>query len=226
MDYWRLMEERHSVRNYTDQPITGAVKEQLVAFTRGCCQESGLRLQMVFDEPSAFDGKLARYGKFAGVKNYLVLAGKKERGLAERCGYYGEKIVLYAQSLGLNTCWAGLTYQKSRVPISLEPSEKLYLVVAVGYGRTAGIPHRSKERAQVMKCETPPEWFLRGIDAALLAPTALNQQKFLFSLEGDRVTARAGYGFFTKVDLGIVKYHFELGAGKEHFRWANTPDAE
>lgn len=227
MDYWQVMKERHSVRAYAEQPITGEVKEKLMSFTKSCCQESGLRLQMIFDEPTAFDCRLARYGKFSGVRNYLVLAGKKERNLEERCGYYGEKIVLYAQSLGLNTCWAGLTYQKGRVPVSLTASEKLCLVIAVGYGCTAGVPHRSKERSRVMKCAiSPPTWFLRGVDAALLAPTALNQQKFLFSLEGDRVSVRAGHGFFTKVDLGIAKYHFELGAGNDNFRWADSCCAE
>jgi hypothetical protein len=25
---------------------------------------------------------------------------------------------------------------------------------------------------------------------------------------------------YSKMDLGIVKYHFELGAGKENFEWA------
>ena len=72
-----------------------------------------------------------------------------------------------------------------------------------------------------MKVESnPPTWFLQGIDAALLAPTAINQQKFTFSLQGNTVSAKAGIGFYSKIDLGIAKYHFEVGAGKENFRWA------
>ena len=65
-----------------------------------------------------------------------------------------------------------------------------------------------------------PEWFRRGVQAALLAPTAMNQQKFTFTLQGDTVSAKAGTGFYSKVDLGIAKYHFEIGAGTENFRWA------
>ena len=65
-----------------------------------------------------------------------------------------------------------------------------------------------------------PEWYLRGLEAALLAPTAVNQQKFRFSLSGDKVKAKAGTGFYTKVDLGIAKYHFELGAEKGREIWA------
>ena len=72
-----------------------------------------------------------------------------------------------------------------------------------------------------METEGPaPYWFRKGVEAALLAPTAMNQQKFKFTLRGDTVSAKAGMGFYTKVDLGIVKYHFELGAGRDRFRWA------
>ena len=65
-----------------------------------------------------------------------------------------------------------------------------------------------------------PEWFKKCVEAALLAPTAVNQQKFFFSLDNGRVSARAGMGFYSKIDLGIAKCHFELGAGKENFNWA------
>lgn len=35
-----------------------------------------------------------------------------------------------------------------------------------------------------------------------------------------KVTAKAaGMGFYTKIDLGIVKYHFEIGAGKGKEVW-------
>ena len=93
--------------------------------------------------------------------------------------------------------------------------EKRYLVVALGYGVTQGPPHKSKEASAVSNMtDASPEWFKKGIEAALLAPTAMNQQKFRFELSGDKVTAKAGLGFYTKIDLGSAKYHFELGSGK------------
>ena len=43
-----------------------------------------------------------------------------------------------------------------------------------------------------------------------------NVQKFCFKLLPDgNVQATCGKGFYTKLDLGIVRYHFALGAGKE-----------
>lgn len=93
-------------------------------------------------------------------------------------------------------------------------------MLALGYGATPGTPHKSKTLDAVCDdTDSMPEWYQRGLHYALLAPTATNQQKFRFSRQGDRVAVRASLGFYSKVDLGIVKYHFELGAGTENFRW-------
>jgi len=221
VDLLQAMKNRHSVRSYTDQPIEGKVKDELLSFINQCNKESGLHMQLILNEPTAFDGFMAHYGKFSCVKNYIAIIGKKGNDLDEKCGYYGEKAVLFAQTMGLNTCWVALTYRKIMTALQIDEGEKLCLVISIGYGTTQGVPHRSKSRESVMYLQsTPPEWFIRGIDAALLAPTAMNQQKFTFSLNGDTVSAKSGTGFYSKVDLGIAKYHFELGAGKDNFQWS------
>ena len=164
---------------------------------------------------------MAHYGKFSGVTNYIAMIGKKGPQLDELCGYYGEKIVLYAQTLGLNTCWVALTFKKIPEAFQIGPGEKLTVVISVGYGATQGVPHKSKPMEELCAVNGEmPDWFRKGMEAALLAPTAVNQQKFKFTLDGDRVTAKAAFGPYTKMDLGIAKYHFELGAGKENFTWA------
>ena len=104
---------------------------------------------------------------------------------------------------------------------TVDKGEKLCVVIALGYGATQGVPHKSRPFSEVAKADGQmPDWFKNGVEAALLAPTAMNQQKFLFTLSGDKMSAKAGRGFYTKLDLGIVKYHFELGAGKDRFAWA------
>lgn len=222
MDLMDAIRERHSVRSYSEKALDGDVKMELLSYIEACNKESGLHMQLVMDEPHAFDGFMAHYGKFSGVKNYIAMIGKKDAGLEEKCGYYGEKVVLKAQQLGLNTCWVALTYSKVRKAFQIDSGEKLCLVIAIGYGETKGMAHKGKQPEAVMRADSPvPEWFQKGIDSALLAPTAMNQQKFTFSLKGNTVTAKAGMGFYTKVDLGIAKYHFEVGAGKENFRWGD-----
>lgn len=220
MNLMDAMKERHSVRSYNEKAIEGDVKTELLSCIEQCNKESGLHMQLITNEPQAFSGFMAHYGKFSGVKNYIAMIGKKDARLEEKCGYYGEKVVLKAQELGLNTCWVAMTYSKVKTAFQINPGEKLCLVIAIGYGETQGTEHKTKPSEAVMKAENPvPEWFQKGIAAALLAPTAMNQQKFLFTLKGNTVTAKAGTGFYTKIDLGIAKYHFEAGAGKENFNW-------
>ena len=222
MDLLQAMKERHSVRSYTEQPIEGKIKEDLTAFVEQCSRESGLHLQLVLDEPDAFQSLLAHYGKFSGVRNYIVLAGRKGDDLDEKCGYYGEKIVLYAQTLGLNTCWVAMTFSKgaTRKSCTLSRGERLVAVLALGYGVNQGTPHKSKPMdALCSVAGEMPEWFRLGMESALLAPTAMNQQKFKITLDGRAVSAQSLGGFYSRVDLGIVKYHFEAGAGRDNFIW-------
>ena len=125
--------------------------------------------------------------------------------------------------LGLNTCWAGLSYSKIPHTYVLGDDEKIACYIALGYGETQGVTHKIKTIEQVSNVsDNTPLWFRKGVEAALLAPTAVNQQKFSFEYVGDnKVVAHKGFSLigYTQMDLGIAKYHFEIGAGKENFSW-------
>lgn len=224
MDISEAIRERHSVRSYTDRPIPADVAEALKKEVEACNRESGLDIRLVLNEEKAFTGLLAHFGKFRGVKNYLVLAGKNNDDAATAAGYFGERIVLKAQTLGLNSCWVALTFKKGVVQkyCRLKKEEKIFCVVALGYGATQGVPHKSKRIEEVCTPEhLPKEWFRRGVESALLAPTALNRQNFMieFDEEYESVLLYPKDGTSWGVDIGIVKYHFEIGAGKENFKW-------
>lgn len=95
-------------------------------------------------------------------------------------------------------------------------------MIAIGYGKTQGVSHKVKPIEDLCKTEGDmPQWFRKGMEAAQLAPTAMNQQKFLFLLKRNQVFAKAGKGFYTRLDLGIVKYHFQQGAGDSGWEWGN-----
>lgn len=221
MDIMEAIRTRHSVRKYTDTPITPEHIEALEAEIKSCNDKSGLHIQLILNETKAFGSILAHYGLLSGVTDYIALIGKDTADLEEKCGYYGEHLVLKAQQMGLNTCWVGGTYKKVMSAFEMNEGEKLCLVIAIGYGKNQGFNRRSKSFDDVTDVQGEvPEWFRSGVEAALLAPTAINQQKFKFSLNGNKVTATAAKGPFSIVDLGIVKYHFEVGAGKENFKWS------
>lgn len=213
MDILEIMKTRHSVRQYSGKKIDSEIRETLNELADECNRESGLNIQMIYDEPKCFDSMMAHYGKFSGVENYIALVGKKGEDLEEKAGYYGEKLVLKAQELGLNTCWVAMTHGKSVAEIG--KGEKLACIIALGYGTTQGAAHKSKPVGQLCNCASGmPDWFSKGMGAALLAPTAMNQQKFYITLENGKASAKAGKGFYTKLDLGIVRYHFEAVTGR------------
>lgn len=219
---------RHSVRQYQEKLIEAEKIQKLQELINECNKEGNLHIQLVTDEPKAFAGGLAKYGKFSGISNYIAMICKK--GDDTNLGYYGEKIVLEAQCLGLNTCWVALTFRKQPDKYIVADDEALLCVVALGYGTTQGVQHPAKksfadvvEDKRTKVGEMFPEWFSRGVESALLAPTAINQQKFVFVLHDDnKVEAKKRFTMlngYAPLDLGIVKLHFEVAAGKENFEW-------
>ena len=223
MTLQEAIKARHSVRKYTDKPIETEKVATLRADIDKINAESGLNIQLVLDEPKAFSTGMWKYGQFSGVRNYFVMAGPKGKEAEEKIGYYGERLVLLAQTLGLNTCWVGLTYKKIPGTYTLREGDIVHCVIALGYGSIPGVQHPLKPIEQFYESEgIPPKWFQDGMKAALLAPTAVNQQKFKFILhDGNKVEAKTSFSMagYTNIDLGIVKYHFELGAGKDSFQW-------
>ena len=228
MTLLEAIKSRHSVRHYLRKPLLPETVSRLREAVEECNRLGDLHIQLVTGETRAFSGVMA-YGQFAGVENYLVMAGRKEPGLDERIGYYGERLVLLAQSLGLNTCWAGLSYRQIKGVYEVASGEKLTCMIALGYGETQGRQSKSKTIEEVSNARhgEAPEWFVRGVEAALLAPTAINQQKFYFEYKGGTpggkglVLARRLFSLvgYTEMDLGIAKLHFEIGAGRESFEW-------
>ena len=222
MNDLEVMKKRHSVRSYTTKRIETKLATELTTYIEECNKKSGMHIQLCLNEPNAFNSFMAHYGSFKNVNNYIAIVGKKGKDFEERCGYWGEKIVLKATELGLSTCWVALTYSKGKSACKIEKGEKLCCVIALGYGETEGVAHKSKSMESLCKVNgSMPEWFRKGMEAAMLAPTSINQQKFHFTLDGNTVIAKAGFGFYTKVDLGIVKAHFEIGAKNADWKWGN-----
>ncbi len=214
------MRSRHTVRRYADRRLPGDVEEQLKGRIGQNNRERGLAMSLVTENTEAFDPAL-RLFLAKGVRNYVILAGRDRPGLEEDLGYCGADVMLFAQTLGLNSWWVGGTYSRKGVGRNAAPeAEKLLGLIALGYGASQGVPHKSKKPEDVAAyAGEAPGWFTKGVEALLLAPTALNKQAFTLRGEGRRVSLSCDNGIFSGVDLGIGKYHFELGAGKENFDW-------
>ena len=212
--------ERHMVRQYNDKPIPEEIVELLNARIAKNNNEHKLNLALVTGNADGVS-RMAKVLLSKTVNNYIILAGAEGEGLDERLGFSGADLILYAQTLGLNTWWIGGMFNAKGAKNHLKvDGTKIKGVIAVGYGKTQGIQHKSKTAAEVSYYNgEAPEWFAAGVEALLHAPTALNKQAFMVKGDGRRVSIDCGGGHFAGVDLGIGKYHFEVGAGKENFEW-------
>ena len=214
--YEKEMQERHSVRKYTDRKIDGETLTKLQDKIDSVNKESGLKIRLVLDEPRSFSGLMTKMTGFRNAVNYIAMIGPKDDRLPMTVGYYGEDIVLYAQSLGLNTCWAMMNGKKG---CDVDKDDEYIIGIAVGYGEDQGIPHKNRPVKDVADIEGRPEWFIKGVDAAMLAPTGMNAQKFRLDMIDGKVSLTGGSSKLKQIDLGIVKFHFECGAGKDSFEW-------
>lgn len=218
----KAIKERHSVRSYLADKKIEPEKIQRVkdAIEQINSVNTALSFRLVTEEPRAFGGRWASYGNFKGVSNYIVIAGNKEKTVDFDCGRKGEELVLLIQHIGMNTCWVGLTYKKIEGAFEIGKNDSIRCVIAFGYGEDAtGRSHKIKTPEQVSNIEeSSPSWFKKGIEMALLAPTAVNQQKFFFKYMGeDTVKAihRTSLIGYSRIDLGIAATHFLIGADND-----------
>lgn len=210
---------RHAVRSYTSKPLSSAIIAELKEEIDRCNQLGHLHFQLITENEGAFKSFVPLLGRFKNVRNYIALAAGKQDGFYMKCGYYGARLMIKAQQAGLNSCWVTNTYNAKKCQVSLAPDEELAGVIAIGYGTTDGTQHKSKSMDRLCK-PCSEQWFINGMNAAVLAPTGLNKQNFFIEADGKTVSIHAKDDSpMSQIDTGIVKYHFEVGAGKENYDW-------
>lgn len=212
---------RHAVRTYTTSPLSPSIIAGLKEEIERCNRLGQLHIQLVTENESAFKNFIPLFGRFKNVKNYIALVSKKQGDFYVKCGYYGAQLMIKAQQAGLNSCWVTNTYNAKKCQVFLAPNEELVGVIAIGYGTSDGKQHKSKVMESLCK-PCSDKWFIDGMNAAILAPTGLNKQNFFIEANGNTVLIHTkDNSSMSQIDTGIVKYHFEIGAGKENFSWAN-----
>lgn len=242
--------ERHSVREYDGGPLDQAEFDALGAVVEECARESGLDIQLVGDNPEVFN-VIARFGLIRGCRTHVAfvvdgakaggatsganaaangateadcveMRGARRTAVDEAIGYWGQKIVLAAQDMGLNTCWCALcSCKKSHAVVA--PGKKIRLVIAVGHGKTQGFSRKTKsvEALSSVECAKTPAWFAEAMEAVQLAPTAMNNQNFKITLLSDGKTVRidAPQSGLNVIDEGIVRCNFEIAANEAGADW-------
>lgn len=220
MNMMDVIRARHSVREYDGRAPEGAQLAALQEEIDKCVGMGGLNIQLVMNNPETFN-VVARFGLVHGaVANIAFVARGKDDD--EAIGYWGQRIVLAAQEAGLNTCWVAMCSRRKNKAVCAS-GEKVRLIVAVGYGKTQGSARKTKsvEELATIECAQTPDWFVTAMEAAQLAPTAMNNQHFHVTLreDGRTVAIDAPKGGWNTVDLGIVKRNFEEAVNELGADW-------
>ncbi len=214
---------RISRRNYQRTPIAAELRDKICAEIDALNRESGLSLVFVEDAGEAFNSMRKSYGLFSGVRSVAVLKGAADfPNLAEKIGYYGERLMLDLTDMGLGTCWVGGTFDRKQ--FTIPDGETMLCVVPVGYVEGQSLKEKlirntlSRKRKPVSQrlngYEDAPEWVLTAMEAVRLAPSAVNSQKPVFTWADGTVTAAVEVSHdLDLVDLGIAKLHFAVEAG-------------
>lgn len=232
MDIIQAIEKRISCRAFSSKQVEQGKFEMLVEQAEKINRETGLHFQI---HGPGEDGTAINMSPKMFASNppcFAALVAPKGPIPEEKLGFYGEELVLFAETLGLSTCWVASTYDRDSIEVDLSEGEVLHDVVPIGYApekmpvkqRTirAGIRGRSKKLEDLYRGPVPldraPEWIQACIDAVWRAPSAINEQPVVFvqdAIEGpvraELIRVKTGMEY---TDLGIAKYHFQVVAGE------------
>jgi len=233
MTYAEAIIRRISNRKYINRPLSPAEISQLQKIIDQVNLIGGVHFKLVTDCQALFAG-IKSYGLFSGVRSMIALIGpENDPHVEEKCGYYGEKVALTATTMGLGTCWVGGTYDKEGCQKYLLKGEKLCSVLVVGPVAEdqstkeklirGALLRKSKTAADLSRgLGNAPAWFMAGIASVQRAPSARNLQPVRFHYDHSETTARlTEHHAFSNVDLGIAKYHFEVGAHGGVWTWGD-----
>ena len=230
MNILEAIEARHAVRDFDDRPIDDEILRHLSDAIDMCNERSGLRIQLIHDDADAFGGCPTHYGRFKNVRHCIALIGPEGEALPELAGYYGEMLAVKAVSLGLGTGWVVLhEISEHEGRWTLRDGDSMPAAIVIGYPVREGRAHKSKPLDELGVVEghedtglsDAPAWFVEGVRAASLAPSALGKQPFRMTLlaDGRTVRAEALEGLQPLIGLGAAKYNFEQGAQGADFIW-------
>lgn len=213
---------RISRRTYLNKAWTQDELDKLHDMIQQVNKDSGLNIEFLAKGRKAFASVKFTYGMFKNVNSILLLKGKKDdSNLLEKVGYYGESLMLDITDMGLGSCWIGGTYDRNQ--LSINETEELVCVILVGYVPELTLKEKImrstifKRRKSIEKrsnCDTDmPKWMIKGMEAVILAPSALNSQKPFFELRDGKVYASVENTYkMDLIDLGIAKKHFDQEA--------------
>jgi nitroreductase len=234
LTWYPAIYSRRSRRSYNPQPIDPKLLNSINDFCQNFRPFNDARAVLVLQQVDK--GFMGIIGP-SGAPAFIAFIGNvNDNHIQEKIGYMGEAVVLEATSLGLSTCWVGGFLRKNMIEelVDADSVEEVFGLTPIGYAkeRTSvkesimtgfGWTHSRKPLSKLVSGLPEKDWpgWTRGaIEAARLAPSAMNRQPWKFNIERDSITIstnETGHGFNSskRLDCGIAMLHIEVAALKQ-----------
>lgn len=244
LDINEVAKKRKSIRTYIEKPLEESDREKINCFINELSEEkipfdAKVRIKL-FDVDKDINAKdLGTYGVIKGARTYLGVAVNETEEAMEAVGYVFEKLVLYAASLGLGTCWLGGTFNRGEFAKAMKLEENEFFPIASPIGYPAAKNHTvDKIMRKAIKADhrkpfeeiffeknfnTPLQKTNTGeyadiLEAVRLAPSAKNGQPWRILKDGytfhffEKKTIPSSSHDIQRLDIGIAGCHFDLAA--------------
>lgn len=234
MNLAQAIDIRISKRLYKNEKIDSTIINQINNLIAKYNDVGGLNFRLIEDAEVAFKSFLISYGKFKGIKNAIALtANRSSEHYLEKSGYFGEHLVLNMITLGLETCWVGVNFNRKSEVFSLAENEELVAVIIFGYAEDLpvknddnkyGITHRSTLSIEdiTVNDQILPHHVEEGIVSILKAPSAKNKQPVRVSYKNGELRLSVNLrNKLNLIELGIAKAHYCIVNGGM-FDWGNN----
>ena len=209
-----IIRKRKSIRKYDPDPLDAATLEKVRA-----------QIEKVKPLYPGIRYSAEIVNKTKGIFNikaphYLIFGSEENEGAYENIGFIGQQMDLFFSASGIGSCWLGAS----------KPEEKeasaLPFVICISFGKPAEPLHRELSEFK----RKPPAEIGEGADerleAARLAPSAVNAQNWYFIAESGKIhcyrkKANPLLGFIYNklhcIDMGIALCHIAEESGDFHF---------
>lgn len=128
---------RHSIRTFQPKPISDDHLQELLAFIDHLSNPWNIKIKIAFINDLKNSDKIGTYGMIKDPAVFLAAWVVDQPFAQEAIGYTLEHVVLYAESIGISSCWLGATFAKDHVQkiLKIKKHEIMPIIIAMGHAK-------------------------------------------------------------------------------------------
>lgn len=235
MNYKKLISSRKSVREFKNKDIEQKYFNEIERYinnSKKLLPQISVEIK-IFNNEDGYEklNKIAGYnGYMIEAPNYVIILSDVKKGYIENSGYIGERLMLKARDLGIDSCW--ITFKDSnsiKNKLDILSDKEVTAIIALGYEDNKNIKNKSvSDRLSVEEIVYMNEWgknisitdleergLLDAFNYARMSPSNLNRQPWRFIIDGGNIILAVKKDEFTSdyelsIDTGIVMLYFSL----------------